>query len=50
MNKKTVNYTLYNKNKDPKKSIKNTGFANKQKAIDTIKIVKDLNKKLHYAE
>jgi len=41
--KQSIN-TLYNKNKNPKKSIKNTGFANKEKAIETIRIVKKLNK------
>jgi hypothetical protein len=32
--------TLYNVNKNPKKSIKNTGFKDKEKALETIKIVK----------
>ncbi len=36
--------TLFNANKDPKKGVKNTGFKDKQKAIDTIKIVKKLDK------
>jgi hypothetical protein len=36
--------TLYNSNKNPKKSTKNTGFKNKEKAIETIKIVKKLDK------
>jgi len=36
--------TLYNPNKNPKKSIKNTGFKNKEKALNTIKIVKKLDK------
>lgn len=36
--------TLYNKNKNPKKSIKNTGFKDKEKALQTIKIVKKLDK------
>jgi hypothetical protein len=36
--------TLYNPNKSPQKSIKNTGFKDKQKALDTLKIIKKLNK------
>lgn len=36
--------TLYKPNKNPKKSVKNTGFKDKEKALDTIKIVKDLEK------
>ena len=36
--------TLYNSNKNPKKSIKNTGFKDKKKALETIKIVKKLDK------
>jgi len=36
--------TLYKPNKNPKKSVKNTGFKNKKKALETIKIVKDLEK------
>ena len=36
--------TLYKPNKNPKKSVKNTGFKNKEKALDTIRIVKDLEK------
>ena len=36
--------TLYNPNKNPKKSIKNTGFKDKEKAIETIEIVKKLDK------
>ncbi len=36
--------TLYNANKNPKKGVKNTGFKDKQKALDTIKIVKKLDK------
>ena len=36
--------TLYKPNKNPKKSVKNTGFKNKEKALDTIRIVKDLDK------
>ena len=36
--------TLYNPNKNPKKSIKNTGFKDKEKALETIKIVKNIDK------
>jgi MOSC domain-containing protein YiiM len=36
--------TLYKPNKNPKKSVKNTGFKNKEKALDTIRIVKELDK------
>ena len=36
--------TLYNSNKNPKKSIKNTGFKDKEKALETIKIVKKIDK------
>ena len=36
--------TLYKPNKNPKKSVKNTGFKNKEKALETIRIVKDLEK------
>jgi len=36
--------TLYKPNKNPKKSVKNTGFKDKDKALETIKIVKDLDK------
>ncbi len=39
-----MNKTLYNLNKNPKKSTKNTGFKNKQKAIDTLEIIKKLDK------
>jgi hypothetical protein len=39
-----MNKTLYNPNKNPKKSTKNTGFKNKQKAIDTLEIIKNLDK------
>ena len=33
-----VNISLYSGNKNPEKSVKGTGFANRQKAVDTIKI------------
>ncbi len=36
--------TLYNANKNPKKGIKNTGFKDKEKALETIKIVKKIDK------
>jgi hypothetical protein len=36
--------TLYNPNKNPKKSIKNTGFKDKAKALETLKIIKKLDK------
>ena len=36
--------TLYKPNKNPKKSVKNTGFKDKNKALETIKIVKNLEK------
>ena len=39
-----MNKTLYNPNKDPKKSIKNTGFKNEEKALNTLKIIKKLDK------
>jgi hypothetical protein len=39
-----MNKTLYNPNKDPKKSIKNTGFKNEEKALNTLKIIKGLDK------
>ena len=39
-----MNKTLYNPNKDPKKSIKNTCFKNEEKALNTLKIIKGLDK------
>jgi len=39
-----MNDTLYNKNKNPSKSIKNTGFKNEEKAFETLKIIENLNK------
>ena len=39
-----MNKSLYNSNKNPKKSIKNTGFANEEKALNTLKLVKHLDK------
>jgi hypothetical protein len=43
--KKTTNKSLYNDD-HPKTSMKGTGFKNKQKALDTIKLIK--NKKITY--
>ena len=34
-----VNISLFARNKNPKKSIQGTGFANRQKALETIQIV-----------
>ena len=39
-----MNRTLYNPNKNPKNSIKNTGFKNEEKALNTLKIIKGLDK------
>jgi hypothetical protein len=39
-----MNPTLYNANKNPKKSTKGTGFKDEEKALDTIKIIKKLDK------
>lgn len=39
-NSKKVNYSLYNDD-HPKTSTKGTGFKDKQKALDTLKIIKD---------
>ena len=36
--------TLYNPNKNPKKSIKNTGFKNEEKASNTLKLINKLDK------
>lgn len=36
--------TLYNPNKNPKKNVKNTGFADAKKALDTLEIIKKLDK------
>ena len=38
--KKTINLSLY-EDKHPKTSTKGTGFKDKQKALDTLKIIKD---------
>jgi hypothetical protein len=40
--KKKVNLSLYSDN-HPKTSIKGTGYKDKQKALDTLKIIKDKN-------
>lgn len=43
-NKKQKTYNkLYDSNKNPKKSIKNTGYSSKEKAIETLKIIKTLD-------
>jgi len=39
-----MNATLYNSNKNPKKSIKNTGYKDKNKAKETLDIIKKLDK------
>jgi len=39
-----MNNTLYNKNKNPSKSVKNTGFKNEDKALETLKIIENLDK------
>jgi hypothetical protein len=36
--------SLFSPNKKPSKSIKNTGFKDKEKAIKTLKIIKKLDK------
>jgi hypothetical protein len=43
--KKVINYSLYNDD-HPKTSTKGTGFKDKQKALDTLKIIK--NRDLNY--
>ena len=40
MQNKKINKSLY-EDKHPNKSTKDTGFKNKQKALDTLKIIKD---------
>jgi hypothetical protein len=40
--KKKINLSLYSDN-HPKTSTKGTGFKNKQKALDTLNIIKDRN-------
>ncbi len=39
-----MNPTLYNSSKNPKKSTKGTGFKDEEKALETIKIIKKLDK------
>ena len=39
-NSKKINYSLYNDD-HPKTSTKGTGFKDKQKALDTLKIIKN---------
>jgi hypothetical protein len=36
--------TLYNANKNPKKGTKGTGFKDEEKALETIRIIKKLDK------
>jgi hypothetical protein len=38
------NTSLYANNKNPSKSIKNTGYKNEDKALNTVKIIKHLDK------
>jgi hypothetical protein len=39
-----MNKTLYSNNKNPAKSIKNTGYKNKEKALLTLSIINKLDK------
>lgn len=39
-----MNTSLYSKNKNPSKSTKNTGFKNEEKALNTLQIIKKLDK------
>ncbi len=39
-----TNTSLYSPNKNPNKSVKNTGFKDRQKAIQTLSIIKKLDK------
>jgi hypothetical protein len=39
-----MNKSLYNKNKNPSKSVKNTGFKDEEKALNTLEIIKNLDK------
>jgi hypothetical protein len=41
---KTINKTLYNQSRNPTKSTKGTGFKDEEKALETIKIIKKLDK------
>ena len=36
--------TLYNQSRNPKKSTKGTGFKDEEKALETVKIIKKLDK------
>lgn len=40
----TKNKSLYSKNKKPSRSVKNTGFKDKAKALETLRIIKNLDK------
>jgi hypothetical protein len=39
-----MNKSLYSKNKNPSKSVKNTGFKDEEKALNTLEIIKNLDK------
>lgn len=39
-----MNKSLYSANKNPNKSVQGTGFKNKEKALNTLKIIKHLDK------
>lgn len=39
-----MNKSLYSKNKNPSKSVKNTGFKDEEKALNTLDIIKNLDK------
>lgn len=39
-----MNKSLYSKNKNPSKSVKNTGFKDEKKALNTLDIIKNLDK------
>ena len=44
MTKSSKSKSLFSPNKKPSKSVKNTGFKDKEKAIETLKIIKKLDK------
>ena len=39
-----MNKSLYSKNKNPSNSVKNTGFKDEEKALNTLDIIKNLDK------
>jgi len=39
-----MNKSLYSKNKNPSKSVKNTGFKDEEIALNTLEIIKNLDK------